>query len=163
MTWSRNRLDLGPHACHRFVRWTRLAVTPAELRRHHHPVVKPQKVESVRSVTNVHNPTLVRVHLEMKGLGCPLEPCVGLPRVGLGPTQDHQIIRVANDLAEVACFLRPESIEGMAIDVAQERQYRSALGYSGHAGDGHPVLQHTNLQPHPYQPQHPAITHPPGY
>src|SRR5713226_7157798 len=98
-------------------------------------MVKPQEVETIRPVTDVQDPTLVRVHLEMKGLGRPLEPCVGLLCVGLGPAQDRKVICVADDLAEVACFFRPESIEGVAVDVAQERRYRSALGYPGHATD----------------------------
>src|SRR6266536_339340 len=143
MTWSRDRLDLGPHARHRLARWTRLAVAPAVLRRHHHPMVKPQEIKSVRPVTDVSYPTLVRVHLEMKGLGCRLEPCIGLLCVGLGPAQDHEVVRIANDLAEAACLGRPESIEGVAVDVAQERRYRPALGNPGHASDGHSVFHHT--------------------
>src|ERR1700730_3084903 len=54
-------------------------------------MVKPQEIESFRPVTDVQDPTLVRVHLEMKGLGRPLEPCVGLLCIGLGPAQDHQV------------------------------------------------------------------------
>jgi hypothetical protein len=93
----------------------------------------------------------------MKGLGCPLEPCTGLLRVGLGPTQGHEVVRVANDLTEVTRFLLLESVEGVAVDVAQKRRYRPALRHAGHAGDGYPVLHHSRSQPHPYQPEHTAV------
>src|SRR5260370_18813252 len=119
-------------------------------------MVEPQEVESIHPATDVQDPTLVRVHLEMKGLGRLLEPCVGLLCLGLGPAQDHKVICVANDFAEVACFLRPESIEGVAINVAQERRYPSPLAYPGTACDGHPPFQHTRPHPPPSQPPSPA-------
>ena len=68
-------------------------------------MVKPQEVEAVGAVPEVHNPGLVRMQAQLECLGGSLEP-VGTLRVGLGPTQDHGIIRVADDAPEVGGLLR---------------------------------------------------------
>src|SRR5262249_13506408 len=129
----------------------------------HQTMVKPQEVEAIGAIPEVYDPGLVRVQTQLECLGCSLEPSVGALRVGLGPTQDHTIIRVTDDAPEVSCLLRPEDVEGIAVDIAQERRYRSALRNAGRGGDGHTVLHHARAHPLPDQPEHPTIADPPSH
>src|SRR6266852_8640706 len=128
---GRDRLDLGPNTGHGAAGRPPLAVPLPVPMRLHETMVKPQEVEAVGTVPEVHDPGLVRMQTQLERLGGSLEPSMGALRVGLCPTQDHGIVRVADDAPEMDGLLRPEGIEGVAVDIAQERRYRAALRNPG--------------------------------
>jgi hypothetical protein len=72
--------------------------------------MEAQEVESVGSLPQIHDSSLVRADPEFEGLRRLLQPPQGLLGIGLRSTEDDGIIRVANDGAEVTGLLGPEGV-----------------------------------------------------
>lgn len=94
------------------------------LGRPHQSQVKPQKVHAIRSVAEIHDPGLVRMEAQFQGSRGALEPSEGALRIGFRPTQDHGIVREANAACHVMHLLRPEGVEGVAVDIGEQRGNR---------------------------------------
>src|SRR5215471_14509884 len=126
----------------------------------HESVVEAQEVEAFGPLPQIHDPGLLRMQGEFQGLCYLLEPSQGCLRVRFGSTQNHTIVRVANEGAEVACLLCPECVKGMTVAVRHQRRDRPALRHARGLGEGPALHQHPSAYPQTQQPDLPTIADP---
>src|SRR6476659_3923671 len=159
---NRQLTDHIPGMCHRLVRWppgeepdpldTAAALTA------HPPMMKPQKVQALTVLGQMHDSGLAHLGRQPQVREQPnqmRERILGLPTA---PAHDHHIVGVTHQNPVLTNL--PHPINPVQIHIRQHRRQHSALRRPGHLPMHQPVAHHSCTQHHPQKPKHRLITDP---
>ncbi len=114
-----------------------------------------EEVEALPAFPEVDHCGLVRVQLQAKLTQDGSRPLLGLLGLFLGLAQHHEVVRIADQLP--GATLSPGPVEGVQVDVGQQRGDDPALGRPRDRLGCRPLDHHPGTQPLAEQLEHPPV------